>query len=145
MTTTMGALLQAEGVLERLGTERVPARVAYHLAKLTDAVRAETKHFHERRRALITELGQERPPTPAEAEASGGAPVIEVTAENREAFASRVNEIAEVAVSIDKWLLTIDLLDAFTLSSDDVRALGPLVTGEEAQSAAPAAARSRAE
>ena len=109
----------------------VPAKVAYKLARLTDTVRAETKHFHEQRTALLREMGNERPATPEEAARLGPA-VVEVPAEKLAAFSQRLRDVADVEVTLsDRWLLTLEDLSAFTLSGDDVLALGGLVIDAE--------------
>lgn len=127
MKTTMGALVQAEQVLAKLSQQTVSARTAYRLAKLTAAVRTDTKHFQEQRNELIKQLGEERQATDDERAASGEGTVIEVKAENRDAFVARLNELAAIEVSIEKWRLTLEDLEAFSLSSNDVLALGDLI------------------
>jgi len=57
ITTTLGALVQAEPALAPICQLRVSAKSAYHLKKLAQLVAQETKHFHEERDALIKALG----------------------------------------------------------------------------------------
>ena len=60
LTTTLGALVDAEAALTRVGAVKFDkdggAKVRYHVAKLARLVAVETKHFHDERNALIETL-----------------------------------------------------------------------------------------
>ena len=64
ITMPFGALVGAESALTRLLDVRMSAQLAYRVAKLAKAVRAETTHFTEQRDALIREYGDPSPEDP---------------------------------------------------------------------------------
>ena len=128
ITTTLGQLVIAEPVLNRLCTLRVSAKLAYDVSKLRRVVRVETEHFRTERESLIRELGVERPPTAEEAETNGGQPVMSVTPENMTAFQIRLTEIVAVPVEIVASPLMLDTLSDLLLSGDDLDMLGALVS-----------------
>lgn len=125
--TTLGALLEAEPILKRLADVRLSAKTAYHLAKLCRLVGAEVQHFQEARDRVVKELGEERPPTPAEAAQNGGQPVTEVTVANRLAFFARVQELAAVGVVIPWAPIALSTLDGVDVSAGELNALGSLI------------------
>ena len=125
--TTLGALVNAEPVLMRLSDLRLPAKSAYHLAKLCKLVLAEVQHFHTERERIVKTLGEERPPTPDEAAQNGGTPVTEVTPENRGEFFRQLQELAAVDVAIAWKPLALEALAAVDVSADEVNVLGALL------------------
>lgn len=127
ITLSLGALVNAEPALSRLGTQRLPAKTAYQVAKLIRKVADDTKHFQGQRNALIKELGADRPATDAEKATGSGETVTEVTVENRPAFFARLQELADVSVDLDAT--PVDLATLGEISPADLIALGPLVTG----------------
>jgi hypothetical protein len=127
MTTTLGALANAEPILNELAKVKRPAKDRYHMGRLIAAVRAEIQHFQTEREALVRELGEEREATPMERQMGRGDTLFAVFPANIPEFVKRVNELAAVTVEIDdKWLLTPDLLKDDALSVDDEIALGDL-------------------
>jgi hypothetical protein len=125
---TLGALVNAEEPLARLGAEKLPFQIAYHIATLRRLVAIETKHFHEQRNAFVMELGAKRAVTKAE-QKMGHTEIIEVTPANRGEFKSRVDKLSAVEVELAaKPLNMADLVDA-AISSNDVQALEPLLAG----------------
>ena len=129
LTITLGALTNAEPVLNELARAKRPAKARYHLSRLITQVRSELQHFQQEREALIKELGEERDPTPLEVKAGQMGKLTAVTPANIPEFIKRLNELAAVEVELDdKWLLTADLLKDDLLSVDDELALGTLLT-----------------
>ena len=125
ITMSLGALLGAELALDRLLEERLPAKVAYHVAKLAKLVKTETAYFATEREKAIRELGQEMPPT-EEQRASGATSILQVKPEHVEEFNRRLTDLAAVEVAIAWRPLPLDTLP--DLSGADLLRLGPLVT-----------------
>ena len=125
ISATLGELVDAEEALRRVcGQNSMKARTVYHLAKLARLVSAETRHFHEQRDALFTELGTEREcRTPAE-RAKHGATVREIEPANIKAYQERIREVLAVPVQLE-WgpVRSCDLPSA---TAADVLDLGPL-------------------
>lgn len=115
--TTLGALVQAEGALHRLGLERLPIKAAYHLSKLARLVLAETKEFETQRLALVEALG-----------APNEQGVLQVTPEHMPEFTRLINELAAVEITIPWGPLDLTPLRDLRMSASDVAQLGPLVT-----------------
>ncbi len=61
ITTTMGDLVNAEPALQELCAAKLPGKTAYKIAKLVNAVNAETKIFYERRLEIAKSLGEPLP------------------------------------------------------------------------------------
>jgi hypothetical protein len=64
ITLTLGELVAAEDALTRLLEVKLSPQLAYSVATLMRAVKAETKHYHSERETLIKELGEPVPDTP---------------------------------------------------------------------------------
>lgn len=127
ITTTLGALVQAEPALGRLLDVRVSMKTAYTLSKLAKLVREETSVYHQQRDALIKELGASREPTAAETALGMQGPVTEVTPENRTAFFARVAELAAIPVTLAWTPVELAALDGIPMSGADLLALEPLL------------------
>jgi hypothetical protein len=126
ITATLGDLVAAEPALERLLQRPLAAQPAYHVAKLVRLVRVETAHFHEQRNTIIKELGAERTANPAE-QAAGHDRVTAVTPENVEAYAKRMQDLANVTVTI-AWLpLSLSELGDAPITGADLLTLGALL------------------
>jgi len=121
---TLGELVAAEESLTRLLEVRVSAPLAYRLAKVAKAVRAETKHFYEQRDDYIRELGE---PVPAD-QATGGVGAMRVKPDLVEEFLKRIAELSAVQAELDVRPLT--LADLPEISGSDLLRLGSLVTDE---------------
>ncbi len=132
--TTLGALAEAEPALKRLASIPLSAKTGYHLAKLIRLVDQETKHFWEKRNALITELGEARDATPAEkAAGERGRPLeIRMSSKNYPDFEKRMKELAAVEVSLDWSPLGLSALEGKELSAADVLALTGLLVDDTA-------------
>jgi len=126
----LGELLKAETALLTISTQDVSVKVAYHLAKLTQLVQVETKYYYDQRKKLIEELGIERDVTILEKEQGMFGKIFEVKPENFEIFGKKINELLELPIIIDKWLLTLKILEEFKISSKSILALDPLITKE---------------
>lgn len=128
ITTTLAQLAAAEPALARLAAVPAPAKVAYHVAKLVRLVGVEVKFFHERRNALISDLGEERPATEAERAQGHQGTVMQVKADQVAAFTSRLTELGDVGVTITWGALDLAAIPDLTITPADLLALGPLVT-----------------
>ena len=124
ITTTLGALVQAEEALGRLAAQRLPIKAAYQLSKLLRLVPAETKHFHEQKNAFVKELGKERDCTPLERQRHGPT-ITEVTPENRAAFFAKIEELSTLAVALDAQTVPLADIEDITISAADLIALEP--------------------
>ena len=115
----LGELVVAEPALTRLLEERMPAKTAYHLAKLARLAQQELQHFHAKRNDAIKELG-----IPAD---DGS---ITVSAERMPEFSERMRELGAVEVTLDWGPLLISELPT-TISPGDVMRLGVLLLDED--------------
>ena len=113
IATTLGQLVSAEPALAELAKQRLPAKVAYQIARLSRKAGEETKHFHDSRDAAIKELGEEK----------DGQVVVKPS--NIGAFVLRLNELASIEVELDAQPVAIEALG--DISAADLLALGPLV------------------
>ena len=137
ITTTLAVLLDAEPALAVLEQLLLPAKTAYHIAKLTRLVTVETQIFKTRREALIRELGAERPTTDAERAQGAGPTTTQVTPANWDVYVAKANELAEVEVEIAWRPLTVAQLDGATVRPSDLRHLGPLLAEDDAPAPTP--------
>jgi hypothetical protein len=121
ITTTLGALVQAERGLPSICALKVSAKAAYHVAKLARLVAQETKHFHTRRDTLIQELGTKN---------DDGSMQIVPDTDAFAAFVAAMNDEAAVVVDIPWSPITLAMLGDQPVSAADLAALGPLFDGE---------------
>lgn len=133
MTTTIGALVDAQPALAKLAGLKLDAKARYHVVKLLALVAAETReHYYEPRQSAFKELGEERPPTDAERVQFGGDPVIEVKPEQQAELRARVKDLCEVPVTIPWGPVTSTMLEPYTeFTAADMLAMGPLFALEE--------------
>jgi hypothetical protein len=127
ITTTLGALVQAEPALQPICGLKLSAKSAYHLKKLAQLVAIETKHFHTERDALITELGTKR---------DEGGFELKPDSLRWEEFVTRVGELAAVDVTISWGPITLALLGDEKVSAAELTALGPLFAEPEPEGSA---------
>lgn len=127
VVTTLGQLLEAQLALARLSAKPLPAKHAYHIAKIARLVDQEVAIFYQQRNDLIKELGEERIATAAEQAAGHIGKVMQVKPERHADFHARVKEFATLEVTIP--LRAIDLTDItdLAISASDINALGDLV------------------
>ena len=118
ITTTLKDLMEAQPALERLAAERLPVKSAYRVAKLLRLARPEVDQFVAQRNELVRQFGRPRD--------NGD---IEVTAENREAFFAKVNELAAIEVKFELEPLELAALDGVQVSAADLLALDRFIGG----------------
>jgi hypothetical protein len=118
ITVTLGELIEAEDALKRLLEVKCSAQLAYNVAKVAKAVQAETKHFHEKRDALVRELGE---PVPGD---TTGA--IRVKSSEVPQFQQKLQELLLVETSL--ILTPLKLSDLPEITGADLLRLGALVT-----------------
>lgn len=116
----------------------VPPKIAYAVSRLRADVAAHVEPFHAQRNALLERLGTRRPPTDDERAAGTIQDVFEL-GDKAEEFQRLVKELGDTPVSIDKWLLTFEQLEAYRVSTPDMAALLPLIIEPATESAEPAA------
>jgi hypothetical protein len=109
-------LVQAEEALQRLSEIKLPAKQAYHVAKLVRLIKAETQHYHSQREEAIRELGT----------ATADGQEIRVGPDKMPEFMKRLNELFTVETRID-WT-PLQLGDLPDITPADLLRLGPLVT-----------------
>lgn len=117
--TTLGQLVNADKALGELAKQRLPANVAYQVAKMLKAAADEIGHFTTQKNALITELGVEK----------DGQVGITPESAHWPSFLTRLNEVASVEVELPVSPVSIDVLGEMTAA--DLVLLGPLVDGGE--------------
>jgi hypothetical protein len=122
ISTTLGALVQADPALQTICALKLSAKSAYHLKKLAQLVATEIKHFQTERDALIKELGTEQ---------DGGGFSLKPESENFPEFVRRVNELAEVPVQISWNPVTLEMFGDQLVSAQDLIALGSLLAEDE--------------
>jgi len=127
IATTLGALVTAEPALERLATERLSVKAAYHVAKLARLVRLETALFHEARQKALLEFGEERDAATPEERARLGPRVITVTPEHAAAFTARLADLTALPVELAWTPLDLEALGDLRITPADLLALGPLI------------------
>lgn len=127
----LNELIVIERVLLRIGTQPIAIKTAYHIGKLLKLVQEETKYFKETNESLIKSLGKERACNEAELKQGIQGPLWEVLPENIEQFSLKLKELLEVEITIDKWLLTLELLGELKISSNDMMSLDILIIESE--------------
>lgn len=126
---TLDDLLMAEAPLTRLTELPLPAALSYRLAILARAVRAHLDPFQTTRNALIEKYGETRPTTPEEQARGQGPEVKAVRPDAIVDFLRELRELVAVEVTVSEPPLDLAQLPAtVTISAQDIRALGPLVT-----------------
>jgi uncharacterized protein YjiS (DUF1127 family) len=116
IAVTLGDLVQAEEALQRLSEVKLPAKQAYHVAKLVRLIKAETQHYHSQREEAIRELG----------ETSTDGQEVRVPPDKMPEFIKRLNEMFAIETRID-WT-PLRLADLPDITAADLLRLGPLVT-----------------
>lgn len=132
MKITIGRLVEASNVLQRLAQHRFPAGqhlAAYRLNKLRRAVEDELKFFQAERRRLVEEHGTLRRATLAELSMGADKDVWEVLPDSEQwvYFSIRLKELFGIEVEIEAATLALDMLASVELSAQDLEALGPFV------------------
>lgn len=135
IATTLGALIEAIPALTRLVAHPLPIKVAYHASKLCRLIDAETPHFQAQQTAFFKELAVKRPATRKEQQAGHGQEVTEIPPAQRTEFDRRMKELAALPVTLAWSPVALADLGAITISTGDLLALGPLITGEPAADA----------
>lgn len=131
ISTTIGALVDAEPALARLTAVRLDAKTRYHAVKLARLVAAETKeHFQEPRLQAFKELAVEREPTPAEFKQVGPDKIFDIelaSPENRAAFMARIKDLRSVSATLSWGPITSTMVENYPeFTAADCLALGPL-------------------
>jgi hypothetical protein len=116
ITLPLGDLVAGEVALDRLLEVKLPAKTAYHVAKLTRLAKVEIRHFLDQRDALVRELGA----------TNGDGSTVQVTPENVAEFQRRLTELAAVDVTIAWGPLPFAELPA-EIAAGDLLRLGALI------------------
>lgn len=131
ISTTIGALVDAEAALARLTAVKLDAKTRYHAVKLARLVNAETKeHFQEPRLQAFKDFAVKRDPTPSERAQYGPESIYDIALAKPdaiEAFGARIKELREVPVVIPWGCITSTMLENYPeFTAADCLALGPL-------------------
>ena len=127
---TFEELSNAEPALVAIMRLRLPAKSAYHVAKLAKYVREELKLFTAQRTALITELGEERDATETEQAQGNQGKVHQVKPDNIPEFQKRISELGAVKATIAWGPITIEMLGDEKVPAMELMQLGELFTAE---------------
>jgi hypothetical protein len=124
IVTTMRGLVDAEAALRRVADlPELSPRAIYHVAKMVRLVGQETRHFYERRNALIKQYGIERDSRTPD-ERRQGPKVTEVAPGAMKEFASRIEEELDVPVTVP-WS-PVRSVDVPGARARDLADMGPL-------------------
>jgi hypothetical protein len=124
ITTTLGALVQAEAALAAICALKLSAKSAYHLKKLTQIVAIETQHFHTERDRYITDLGTAR---------EAGGFELKPDSDQMPIFVAKVTELLAVPVELAWGPITLAMLGDEKVSAAELTALGPLVADPDGE------------
>ena len=125
--TTLGNLVNAEAALRRLAALPLQIKTAFHVVKLLRVARLEIDQFNQQREATIKELGTSRPATEDERSTGYGAEVTQVKPEHVEEFTKRINELAQVSLTLPLAHIKLGDLGEMKVSAADLLALETLV------------------
>jgi hypothetical protein len=123
ISTTLGALVEAEPALAAICALKLSAKSAYHLKKLAELVAQETKHFHTERDSYIKDLGTARDGGFGIAPDSAAWPV----------FVEKVTELLAVPVELPWGPITLAMLGDEKVSAQDLTGLGPLLADPDGE------------
>lgn len=126
---TLRALLDAQPALTRLAEERLPVKLAYHVARMLKATQPDVEEFVQQRNKLVRQYGIARLPLSDLERQTHGAEVIEVTAENLDAYRRDIDALTSVEVTINREPLVLEGVDK--IAAADLLALGSLVAESE--------------
>lgn len=119
ITTTLGALVNAEPALIRLSEIRLPIKIAYQIGKLIRTIAGDIGDFHIQRDAFIRQYGG-----PAENNQ------ITVLPEHISTFLLDMNELSSTSVTIDMQPLDLNSFGTVDISPADLIALMPILKEE---------------
>lgn len=122
---TLRELLDAQPALARLATEKMPVKVAYQVARMLKAVQPDVDEFLAQRNKLIKQYGMAREPLSAQERETHGAEVIEVMAENLDAYRRDIEALTGMDITVDREPLV--LTDVERITPADLLALGSLI------------------
>jgi hypothetical protein len=118
MQVTLRSLLESSDALSRLIAQPAPGKLAYRLAKVAKAVKAELETYESARRPLCARLGKLNEDRSA----------YEFEGENKEAFKREHDELLAVEANLDVGHLSVDDIGNLQISGADLLALEWLIT-----------------
>lgn len=113
---TLGRLVVAEMVVEKLMGQTLPVRASYHIFKVVQALRTEVGSVNRQREAWIRELGVQE------------GNEITVTPDNQSTFYTRLTELYAIEAELPVAPIQLSDIDASVLSGNDLQALAPLMS-----------------
>lgn len=114
-------LLESQPTMQRLVTQRMPAKVAYALAKNIKQMNEELKTFDETRVKLLEENWETDPKTSQ----------FKIPPEDQERWNTMYNDLIESEVKIDPYMIKLSLLDSVELTPGEMLAISWMVAEEE--------------
>jgi hypothetical protein len=118
MQVTLRNLLESKEALSRLVAQPAPGKLAYRLAKVAKAVKAELDTYESARRPLCERLG----------ELNEDKSAFEFKGDNAEAFKREHDELLAEETKLDVGHLNVDDLGNLQISGADLLALEWLIT-----------------
>ena len=118
MKVTLRNLLESRDALSRLIAQPAPGKLAYRLAKVAKAVKAELETYEGARQPLCERLGELNEEMSA----------FEFKGDNAEAFRREHDELLAEEASLDVGNLTVEDLGNLQISGADLLALEWLIT-----------------
>ncbi len=119
----LGQLVTALPVLQKLADANLTPKTLYRVHKLLSAIDKELAIYNEGRTRIIKELGTETEPGK-----------WQVTNENRDLFADRMTELANVDIQEDLKTVCLPTTENITLSYNDLCALNGIIELEDTES-----------
>src|SRR5258705_13651680 len=118
MQVTLRNLLESSAALSRLIAHPASGKLAYRLAKVAKAVKAELETYESASRPMCERLGELNEERSA----------FEFKGENAEAFKREHDELLAEEANLDVGHLTVDDLGSLQISGADLLALEWLIT-----------------
>jgi hypothetical protein len=125
---TLGAILDAEPALTRLGERLLPATISYRVARMLTAITAEVTAFQATRDALIRRYGEVREATEAEQQQMNAPQVVMVRAEHRDTVTRELTALLAERVTLHlPALIDLSWLGDEPITPHDLARLDPLL------------------
>lgn len=114
-------LLESQSTMQRLVTQKMPAKVAYALARNIKQMNEELKTFDETRVKLLEENWKMDPETSQ----------YKVPPEDQKRWQDMYANLIESEVKIDPYMIKLSLLDSVELTPGEMLAISWMVTDSD--------------
>lgn len=125
MTTTLQTIVNAVDPLNRLMEMDLPARTAYKVMTLADAINEHTTRYNKLRNELFTKYGEN-----LKDENGNETGQVQITPENNAAFSEEHYTLLQEEVELTPPHLTLSDLEAVSVKPKDLMRLREFVTDE---------------